>query len=88
MAVVMYDKNALQVLNSFRPYLGHKGNLILDTLNGILDLLSSEAVQEFISLQHNAGNQDARQLFEGQEKEGGQSFYPFPDSDLTPSFRF
>jgi len=45
MAVVMYDENALQVLNSFRPYLGRRGNLILDTLNGIIDLLSNESVQ-------------------------------------------
>ena len=77
MAVVMYDENAIQVLNSFRPYLGHKGNLILDTLNGFLDLLSSEAVQEFISLQHNASNQDARQLFEGQEKREANPFTLF-----------
>jgi len=68
MAVVMYDENALQVLNSFRPYLGRRGNLILDTLNGIIDLLSNESVQEFISLQRNASDQEARQLFEGQEK--------------------
>ncbi|HAF17631.1 MAG TPA: hypothetical protein DCG84_04780 [Peptococcaceae bacterium] len=77
MAVVMYDENAIQVLNSFRPYLGHKGNLILDTLDGLLNLLSSEPVQEFISLQHNSSNQHTRQLFEGQEKREANPFTLF-----------
>ncbi|MFY9139467.1 MAG: hypothetical protein WBJ83_04675 [Thermacetogeniaceae bacterium] len=81
MAVVMYDENAIQVLNSFRPYLGHKGNLLLDTLNGLLDLLSSESVQEFISLMHNSqhssSDQHTRQLFEGQEKREANPFTLF-----------
>ena len=81
MAVVMYDENAIQVLNSFRPYLGHKGNLLLDTLNGLLDLLSSESVQEFISLmnnsQHSSSDQHTRQLIEGQEKREANPFTLF-----------
>ena len=81
MAVVMYDENAIQVLNSFRPYLGHKGNLLLDTLYGLLDLLSSESVQEFISLmnnsQHSSSDQHTRQLFEGQEKREANPFTLF-----------
>jgi len=50
MAVVLYDEDAVQVLKSFRPYLGPQGKKIADLLDEFLDLLSSEPAQNFLLL--------------------------------------
>jgi len=42
MAVVLYDEDAVQVLKSFRPYLGPQGEKVADLLDEFLKLLSSE----------------------------------------------
>mgnify|MGYP000882738796 CR=1 FL=1 len=48
MAGVLYDEQVLQVVNSFRPYLGSQGNRIADLLDGFLDLLSSDSAREIL----------------------------------------
>jgi hypothetical protein len=50
------DREALQVLKSFRPYLGPQGNKMADVLDGFLELLFSEPVQNyFVTLRNSIG---------------------------------
>jgi hypothetical protein len=50
------DQDALQVLRSFRPYLGPQGSKMADVLDGLLDLLFSEPVQNyFVNLHDSIG---------------------------------
>jgi hypothetical protein len=77
MVDVLYDERAVQVLNSFRPYLGEKGNMIMDILDGLLDLLSSEPAQKFFSLQQSSGDRNARQFGEDKKKRGANPFTLF-----------
>lgn len=68
------DQEALQVLKSFRPYLGPQGNKMADVLDGLLDLLFSEPVQNyFITLQNTIGINIPWFLAE----EGGRKSNPF-----------
>ncbi|MDD2555645.1 MAG: hypothetical protein PHX16_05540 [Syntrophaceticus sp.] len=63
------DQNALQILNSFRPYLGPQGNKISDLLDGLLDLLFSEPVQNyFITMQDSIGINIPGFLLEEEER--------------------
>jgi hypothetical protein len=54
MAVVLYDEDAVQVLKSFRPYLGPQGEKVADLLDEFLKLLSSEPAQNYIITLQNS----------------------------------
>lgn len=77
MAVVLYDENALQVLKSFRPYLGSQGNKIADILDRLLDLLSSEPAQNFLITLQDSTNGHTRRFLDGGEKGKANPFTLF-----------
>lgn len=68
MAVVLYDEDAVQVLKSFRPYLGPQGEKVADLLDEFLKLLSSEPAQNYIITLQNSLNGDSRRFFGDGEK--------------------
>jgi hypothetical protein len=72
MAVVLYDEDAVQVLKSFRPYLGPQGEKVADLLDEFLKLLSSEPAQNYIITLQNC------------MKEWGLKF----QAKISPLFRF
>jgi DNA-binding protein YbaB len=65
MAVVLYDEDAVQVLKSFRPYLGPQGEKVADLLDEFLKLLSSEPAQNYIITLQNPLNGAVRILISG-----------------------
>lgn len=47
MAGLLFDEQAFQVIKSFRPYLGPRGNELAVVLESLSDLLQSEPAQGF-----------------------------------------
>ncbi len=45
----LLDDHAIQVLKSFRPYLGERGNGFLTTLESLQELLTSEPAQKTVN---------------------------------------
>lgn len=77
MAVILYDEDALQVLKSFRPYLGLRGNKMADLFAGFADLLSSESAQSLLLTLRNSFSGKIRRLFDGEEKKKTNPFTLF-----------
>ncbi|CEO87291.1 hypothetical protein [Syntrophaceticus schinkii] len=77
MAVVLYDEDAVQVLKSFRPYLGPQGEKVADLLDEFLKLLSSEPAQNYIITLQNSLNGDSRRFFGDGEKKKANPFTLF-----------
>jgi len=77
MAVVLYDEDAVQVLKSFRPYLGPQGEKMTDLLDEFLDLLSSEPAQNFFITLQDSLNGHSRRFFDGGDKRKANPFTLF-----------
>lgn len=77
MAAVFYDEEAVQVLRSFRPYLGPQGNKIMDVLDGFLTLLSSEDAHNFFNTLQDSVNGHERRFFNSGEKQKANPFTLF-----------
>lgn len=69
MAAIAVDENALQVINSFRPYLGPRGKSLVDVLKRLLDFLSGEGVQECLKTVSNSLALPSRGLFGAENRE-------------------
>lgn len=69
MTGITVDEHALQVIKSFRPYLGTRGNDLVDTLESLLDFLSGETVQKFLETLMNSGAVQSRGLFGDRKQE-------------------
>ena len=68
MAGVLYDEQVLQVVKSFRPYLGPQGNRVADLLGGFLDVLSSDSARDIMEGLQDYIPEHTLQLF----KDGGK----------------
>jgi hypothetical protein len=70
----LLDDSAFQVLRSFRPYLGNRGNGFLATLESIQELVTSEPAQKTVECLRSFGLGD---VFSSQEVQGETEPNPY-----------
>jgi hypothetical protein len=73
----LIDQNAFGVLQSFRPFLGTRGNSYLMGLEGIMEILKGEHVQKVLDVFNFQGRGEEFQTMEAQWASGVSPFTLF-----------
>jgi len=77
MSGVLFDKQALQVIKSFRPYLGPCGNELAVMLESLSDFLQSEPAQNFLDALLRVMPIEKQELFSDEKQQKANPFTLF-----------